>query len=448
MGPVAVRLSAAWTEEPGTRRLERWLDGCLPENGLRGRYQARTQAMLREAGLAHENPGAGEMLWANANAEFAGAIGFDDHQAPRASGHERIEEHEIGRRLAEAALIADGRGQGTRGPDAPEGIALSGMRGKIGLTMFEDGSWGAAYGRALNTWIAKVEDNPRLPGEAGIEAICQRAFALLGIDSAETASRVFGGVQTVLSRRSDRIVEPGTGRIAARHQEDMAQALGYPCALKYDDGWRDEPRWRECHRLLAEQAKEPGTEHRRLTEILAATWLIGHSDLHRRNLGFMHAGIGDRATITIAPMYDVSSARGLNNIDQTLAIGVARQRVLTQVRPRVWIAHARECGLDPGETIEVVRATARRMPDAVAQAADEARSRDENKAQAAVERRVAAILRYAAARHRAFEQALAGMYRKGGGGIDTGSVKPGAKRRNTANPPATTTDGTSDSPTT
>ena len=44
------------------------------------------------------------------------------------------------------------------------------MRGKIGLTMLEDGGWAAAYGHALNTWIAKVEDNPRLPGEAGIEA--------------------------------------------------------------------------------------------------------------------------------------------------------------------------------------------------------------------------------------------------------------------------------------
>ena len=68
---------------------------------------------------------------------------------------------------------------------------MSGMRGKIGLTMLGDGSWGAAYGQALNTWIAKAEDNPRLPGEAGIEAICQRAFAVLASDSDETASQVF-----------------------------------------------------------------------------------------------------------------------------------------------------------------------------------------------------------------------------------------------------------------
>ena len=127
------------------------------------------------------------------------------------------------------------------------------------------------------------------------------------------------------------------------------------------------------------------------------------------NLGFLHAEGGTPPSITIAPLYDLSSARGLKNIDRTLAIGIARQLVLTRIRPRGWIAHARECGLDPDETIEIMRATARRMPDAVAQARDEPRSRDENKAQASVDRRVTEILRYAGARHRALEQALAGM---------------------------------------
>ena len=417
MSPMSARISAAWTEKPATRQLNCWLDGCLPENGLLGRYRARAQSMLQAAGLAWERPKVGEILWANADAEFAGAIRFDTDRTrstAQTSGYERLTEREIARRLDEADRIARGLGRRTKLPDAPEGIALSGMRGKIGLTMLEDGSWGAAYGQALNTWIAKVEDNLRLPGEAGIEAICQRAFAVLGIDSAETASQVFDGVQTVLSQRSDRVGTPAAGNVRAWHQEDMAQALGYPCALKYEAGWRTEPRWRECHRLLSARAKDPDAEHRRLTQILAATWLIGHSDLHRRNLGFLHAEVGLTASITIAPLYDVSSARGLKNIDQTLAIGIARQQGLTRIRPRVWIAHAGECGLDPEETIEIVRATARRMPEAMAQARDEARSSDENKAQASVDRRVMEILRYAGTRQRTFEQALAGMWRKSG----------------------------------
>ena len=93
----------------------------------------------------------------------------------------------IGRRLDEADRIARGFGPAASLPEAHEGIALSGMDGKIGLTMLDHGG-AAAHGQAVNTWIAKVEDTRRLPGEAGIEAICQRAFAALGIDSAETGS--------------------------------------------------------------------------------------------------------------------------------------------------------------------------------------------------------------------------------------------------------------------
>ena len=150
------------------------------------------------------------------------------------------------------------------------------------------------------------------------------------------------------------------------------------------------------------------------SEVLAATWIIGHFGLHLRNLGFLHAQDGPPPRVTIASLYDVSSARGLKNIDQTLAIGIARQLALTRIRPRVWMAHASECDLDPDETIEIVRATARRMPDAVAQARDEARWRDENKAHASVDRRVTEIVRYAGAGHRAFEQALAGIGRRSG----------------------------------
>ena len=195
---------------------------------------------------------------------LAGAGPFRAELVARAVRLPCPETHQRAFVLAEADRIARGLARGAKLPHALEGIALSGMRGKIGLTMLEDGGWAAAYGHALNTWIAKVEDNPRLPGEAGIEAICQRAFAVLGIDSAVTASQVFDGVQTVLSRRSDRVGTPAAGNVRAWHQEDMAQALGYPCPLKYEAGWRTEPRWRECHRLLSARAKDPDAEHRRL----------------------------------------------------------------------------------------------------------------------------------------------------------------------------------------
>ena len=104
MGVMSPRISAAWKEKPGTRQLNCWLDGCLPENGSLARYRARARSMLKAAGVACETPKVAEILWANADAEFAGAVPFDTDRSPsaaHASGYERLTVNEIGRRLAE-----------------------------------------------------------------------------------------------------------------------------------------------------------------------------------------------------------------------------------------------------------------------------------------------------------------------------------------------------------
>ena len=85
MGPMSAPISAAWAETSEPRQLERWLDGCLPENGLLGRYRGRAKAMLQAAGVACETPKAAQMLCANADAEFAGAIRTDTHRTRSAA---------------------------------------------------------------------------------------------------------------------------------------------------------------------------------------------------------------------------------------------------------------------------------------------------------------------------------------------------------------------------
>ena len=114
MGAMSARISAAWTEKPATRQLNCWLDGCLPENGLLARYRARAQSMLQAAGVAYETPKVAEILWANADAEFAGAVRLDTDRSPSAadvSGYERLTESEIGNRLGDPSretLASDG----------------------------------------------------------------------------------------------------------------------------------------------------------------------------------------------------------------------------------------------------------------------------------------------------------------------------------------------------
>ena len=101
MGAMSARISAAWTEKPATRQLNCWLDGCLPENGLLGRYLARAQSMLQAAGCGlREAEGRRDSLGERGRGvRRRNPIRHrSEPEAPRmTSGYERLTEREIGR---------------------------------------------------------------------------------------------------------------------------------------------------------------------------------------------------------------------------------------------------------------------------------------------------------------------------------------------------------------
>ena len=125
--------------------------------------------------LGLREPKVGEILWANADAEFAGAIRFDTDRT-RSRPRRRLAMNDSPRgRSEEGSTKRIGSREDSAENEAarrPGGHRAVGHARQDRPDNARDGSWGAAYGQALNTWIAKVEDNPRLPGEAGIEAIC------------------------------------------------------------------------------------------------------------------------------------------------------------------------------------------------------------------------------------------------------------------------------------
>ena len=89
--PPITRLSAAWRGWPAMRQLKLWLEGALPENGMHELYEARTTAQRMRRGLPTDEIGVAETLWANANAEYPGAIGFRRAEAndARDAQHDR-----------------------------------------------------------------------------------------------------------------------------------------------------------------------------------------------------------------------------------------------------------------------------------------------------------------------------------------------------------------------
>jgi serine/threonine-protein kinase HipA len=55
----------------------------------------------------------------------------------------------------------------------------------------------------------------------------------LGFETSEAAVVEIGEIEALLVRRFDRALDRD-GRVARLHQEDFAQALGLPAALKYE----------------------------------------------------------------------------------------------------------------------------------------------------------------------------------------------------------------------
>ena len=260
--PYIARLSAAWEREPSLAALYLWLDACLPENGARRAFEERATALKLDLGLPVTVSPPVDLVWANTDAEFPGAVSFQRSNAPgpdpRESGYVRLSSEEIAVRLEEASRRAAPHPKGQPRTFPERRSSLSGSREeKIGLTLARDGTWQAATGNALNTWIAKHEHNRKLPGEAGIEAICQRTLANLGLPAARTLSHVFAGEQAVLSERADRHADPATRSIRPRHQEEFCQATAWPGALKYDQGRAAEPRWEHAYTLLRNHAPDP-----------------------------------------------------------------------------------------------------------------------------------------------------------------------------------------------
>ena len=424
--PLIARLSAAWATEPSLDLLGHWLEACLPENGARRAFEERATERKLDLGLDAATSTPVDLLWANTDADYAGAVSFQRENETIRPDPEYawLSIEEVGIRLHAAWRQASQPPKG-KTPEFPERrSSLSGIRGKIGLTLAADGTWRAATGSALNTWIAKREHDPRLPGEAGVESICQRALAHLGLPAARTYSRVFDGEQAVLSERSDRYYDTSTRTIRARHQEEFCQAAGWPSALKYDRDRPDEPRWERAYALLRDYAPNPGQAQATLTAVLAATWGLGHIDLHRRNLGFLHTALDEPFGIEVAPMYDVSSGVGIENkVDFLLAIGIGRQRRPNEVGPVQWLEHARTCGQDPAAVVAIVSSVLKDLPDALADARRQAREEDENVAEAAVERRANAINSYAERRARAWTENLTRLQKRNARGLNASAAE-------------------------
>ena len=420
------RLSAAFAIRTTPIALYNWLDGLLPENGHRAAFVRKARELVTKDDRFSQWEGVLPILLANTDVEYPGAVTFrarglrEPQPDYRPRGYEHIDDREVANRLLMAMWRAESSAPRPRKHYPKLSPSLSGQQPKIGL--FHDShhdAWAVPRGIDLTTWVAKVEHRSRFPGEAGVEAICQRAMRWLDVPAATTYARVFRGVQTVLSKRSDRTTDPKTGRIVPVHQEDLSQAFGWHPTIKYEHESPRGPTWKEVYALVRKLGTDPDRDTSLLTRIVVATWAIGHADFHRRNLGFIHSGLDKPFTVRPAPLYDVSSVVGNERyLAKTLSLRIGGGESIPKLKPAHWIRFAHECALDPDQVLAVLTDLTRQLPDAIAEARDRAKHEDENIHQETVDRRIDTLLNTTANRARTVRQSTHAAYRKGARHLD------------------------------
>jgi serine/threonine-protein kinase HipA len=338
-----------------------FLSGLLPDNNeVLRRWGRRFQVSAR-------NP---FRLLSHVGEECAGAVQFIPTenatrwlggQAP--AGVSWLEEEELIERVAD--LVID-HSRSRRLGDVGQ-FSLAGAQAKMGL--FREagsGRWGIPEGTTPTTHILKpntgVFDHYELN-----EHFCLQLALRLGLHTTRSWTERIGNVSVIIVERFDR-VEIG-GRIKRIHQEDTCQALGRMPDTKYQS--QGGPSAREIFTLIRDHSAKLEEDVDRFLDALIYHWLIGGTDAHAKNHGFLLAGAGQ---IRLAPLYDLSSClpypREIPPKKAKLAMKIGGDYLLWKIGKDHWGNAAREWKLDPGRLFDRLIRMASAMPDAAREVGD------------------------------------------------------------------------------
>ena len=206
---------------------------------------------------------------------------------------------------------------------------LAGVQSKIALALLDDGHFAEPLpgSGAPTTHILKVPDREH-PRDAALEAATLDFSRALDLDSSEAQAIDIGGIDVLLVQRFDRALDQ-RGRVVRLHQEDFAQALGLPAALKYERRGKEGRRFDVAGiRRVIEATLDP--EAARDTFIRSALFdlMTGNVDNHAKNFAVLHLAPG---LTTLAPRYDLLPTRLDPNLTDELAFKIGNATTLDEL---------------------------------------------------------------------------------------------------------------------
>ncbi|MFC3324315.1 HipA domain-containing protein [Mesorhizobium cantuariense] len=358
---VALSLSLPLTDEPyGDVAARPFFDNLLQE-----RDGALADIMARE-GLARDDIAG---LLFHLGKDCAGALSVLPAGAPpvKLPGDYGSDYVRIG--MERMVDIVDALHRHRRLPDGTaDPSPLAGVQSKIALTYLPDGSFAEPRpgSGAPTTHILKVADQGHLH-DARDEAEALSLSRALGFDTTDATVMPFGEMEALLITRFDRALT-GDGRIVRIHQEDFAQALGLPAALKYER--RGTPG--RCFdtpaiRRVLEATADPAGEKDIFIKATLFDLMIGNTDGHAKNFALLHDRGG---RIRMAPRYDLLPTRLDANLTEELAFRIGAADRLAAITADDFAAFLQALGIESaaarkriraGHTVDIAASLARQL---------------------------------------------------------------------------------------
>lgn len=193
---------------------------------------------------------------------------------------------------------------------------------------------------APSTLIVKP-DNPNLPGITENEVWCLRMAQAVGIDAAQATILRASGRTAIGVLRYDRRLGRND-QILRLHQEDFAQANGFPPGRKYERGTL---RGLDLKTLLETGRHVSANDALALLDQVIFNILVANTDAHAKNYSLI---LPVAAAPRLAPIYDVSSVLPWPHVVQNYAQSVAgKKRTPDMIAGRHWEKVARDIGYRP-----------------------------------------------------------------------------------------------------
>jgi serine/threonine-protein kinase HipA len=191
----------------------------------------------------------------------------------------------------------------------------------------------------------------------------------LGLEVAPTEYRELDGAPYLLVERYDRYYDGTTLR--RLHQEDFAQALGFPGIQKYEE--HGGPSLDLLADLLRTSSARPIEDLGRLRDWQLCNYFIGNYDGHAKNLSLVYPA--GETTPRLAPAYDLVCLEFLYRINiryaRTLAFRIDGKATPEEIGRANWEAFATQLGTAPKRLLARLRQMAELLPELARQARSE-----------------------------------------------------------------------------